>query len=155
MNPQPKNRLNQYKLFLSSLPVGESEFTYEISDDFFADFPHYTPEFEGLQMKIHVDVLRTDRQRVDSTLKIRGEGSALLICDRSGTQYRENLLCTLNFALKNGEAFDDEEADVIYLPSVNYALNIATYIYELVLFSLPLKKINPAYDSEDIDFPLA
>ena len=45
--------------------------------------------------------------------------------------------------MKFGNEFNDDNEDILIIPHGEYEINVAQYIYELIVLSVPQKKIHP------------
>ena len=48
-----------------------------------------------------------------------------------------------DLVVKFGEEFNDEFDDILIVPHNEFEINIAQYIYELIILSVPAKRIHP------------
>jgi len=53
------------------------------------------------------------------------------------------VLSNLNLHVKFGEIYSDESDEILILPYGTHQIDISQYIYEMVILSVPLKKIHP------------
>ena len=49
----------------------------------------------------------------------------------------------LKLIVKFGEAYIDDIEDILILPHAEYQLNVAQYIYEVIVLALPTKRVHP------------
>ena len=45
--------------------------------------------------------------------------------------------------VKFGDEYNDEYVDILIIPHAEYEINVAQYIYELIILSVPIKRIHP------------
>ena len=45
--------------------------------------------------------------------------------------------------VKFGDEYNDEYEDILIIPHGEYEINVAQYIYELIILSVPIKKVHP------------
>ena len=45
--------------------------------------------------------------------------------------------------VKFGNEYNDEDTDILILPHGEYEINIQQYIYELIVLSVPIKRVHP------------
>ena len=45
--------------------------------------------------------------------------------------------------VKFGEEYNDDNEDLLILPQGEHTLNVAQYIYEILVLSVPSKRVNP------------
>jgi uncharacterized metal-binding protein YceD (DUF177 family) len=71
------------------------------------------------------------------------KGEIEVICDRSSEPFMRKIANTFALMVKFGDAFDDTDDQTLILPQGEYQLNIAQYLYELVVLAIPAKNIHP------------
>ena len=49
--------------------------------------------------------------------------------------------------MKFGEIYNDDNDELLILPEGEHTLNVAQYIYEMLILSVPAKRIHPNIDS--------
>ena len=49
----------------------------------------------------------------------------------------------MKLVVKFGSEFNDDHDEILILPHEAYQINIAQYIYELIVLSVPTKRIHP------------
>ncbi len=64
-------------------------------------------------------------------------------CDLSNEPYDQKIKGSLQLVVKFGQEFNDENEDILIIPHGEYEINIAQYIYELIVLSVPSKLIHP------------
>jgi len=53
--------------------------------------------------------------------------------------------------IKFGEEFNDENEDLLILPHGEFEVNIQQYIYELIVLSIPLKRVHPGVEDGTLE----
>jgi uncharacterized metal-binding protein YceD (DUF177 family) len=69
------------------------------------------------------------------------EGNAIVSCDRCLDDLSLPIETTGNLKIKLGEDFDDD-GEILIVPEEDGTVNVAWYIYEFIVLSLPLKKVH-------------
>ena len=49
----------------------------------------------------------------------------------------------MGLVVKFGSEFNNEDDEILIIPHGEYKINIAQYIFELIILSLPAKRIHP------------
>src|SRR5690606_41919015 len=57
--------------------------------------------------------------------------------------YDQKLKGTFDLVVKFGDEYNDENEDILIIPHGEYEINVAQYIYELIILSMPAKRIHP------------
>jgi len=71
------------------------------------------------------------------------EGSITAPCDVTNKPFEQELKNSFEMQVKFGEAFNDENEELLILPHGEHKFNIAQYLYELVVLSIPSKLYGP------------
>ncbi|GGH68481.1 YceD family protein [Phaeocystidibacter marisrubri] len=136
-----------YNIVFSGLKLGSHSFEYEI-DDSFLDILFDYHELPGLQA--HVDVELT-KQNTMLELNFSLKGELPVTCDLSNKPFVQPIENTFTLVVKFGEEYNDDDDVILVLPHGDYEINIAHYIYELIVLSIPLKFIHPDIEEGDLD----
>ncbi|MGM5629274.1 DUF177 domain-containing protein [Apibacter raozihei] len=134
-------KLRNYDILFSSLKLGKHSFKMFADQKFFDLF---TFEQEFKEPKIEVDATLTKHSSF-LELEIKTEGKVQLECDISDEVYVESVHNIIKILVKFGEEFDDSNEEVLIIPMGAYSVNIAQFIFESVLLSIPMKRIHPRY----------
>jgi uncharacterized metal-binding protein YceD (DUF177 family) len=57
--------------------------------------------------------------------------------------FKMPVLTNFSLTIKFGEIYCDESDEILILPHGSHQIDISQYIYEMVVLSVPLKKIHP------------
>ena len=76
-------------------------------------------------------------------LYISGKGSYNLTCDISNESFPYQVDSELNFIIKFGDEYNDDNDQYVIIPHNSYKFNIAKSIYEMIVLSIPQKRIHP------------
>jgi len=76
-------------------------------------------------------------------LNFKIDGHVNVNCDLTNEAYAEIVNGEFDLVIKFGNEFNDENEDILILPHGEYEVTIAQYIYELIVLSLPSKRIHP------------
>ena len=113
-------------------------FEYQIDNTFFEAFNF--DEFFNSDIHISVELLKKPTML---QIQFHATGSVNVACDLSGEPFDLKISATLPLIVKFGEAFNNDNEEVIVLPYSEYQLNIAQYIYEMIVLAIPTKRIHP------------
>ena len=87
-------------------------------------------------------------------LAVKGNGTVEVSCDLTNEPFKMNLNPTLDLVIKFGEEFNDEDDELLVLPHGEYQFNVAQYLYEMTVLSLPQKRIHPGVEDGSLESPL-
>ena len=130
--------LKVYTIQFVGLKEGAHSFEYEIEDSFFDLFEY--DEFNDVRIKAEVELVK---KTTLLELKFKASGSVNVNCDLTNEPYDQEINNELDLIVKFGDAFNDENEEILILPHGEYELNVAQYIYELIVLSVPSKRIHP------------
>ena len=72
-------------------------------------------------------------------------------CDLTNESYNEKLRASFNLVVNFGDKYNDENDQILILPHGEYEINVAHYIYELIVLSLPQKRVHPGVEDGTLD----
>ena len=136
------NYLSQYTLPFSGLSEGKHQFDFTVNDRFFAEFE--TSEVEKGELRVLVEL---EKRSTYLSLTFSIGGVVELICDRCLENFIFPVESHRKLLVKFSEKPVEDEAELIYLHPNDFQVEIAQYIYEFVILSLPIRRIHP--DGED------
>jgi DUF177 domain-containing protein len=70
-------------------------------------------------------------------------GTVNVNCDISNEPYDQKIKGAFDLVVKFGDEYNDEYDDILIIPHGEYEINVAQYIYELIILSVPTKRIHP------------
>jgi uncharacterized metal-binding protein YceD (DUF177 family) len=130
--------LKEFDIVFSGLKLGSHFFDFEINDAFFSHFDLVEFQEANLIGKIH---LIKQNHMLELTFSI--EGTVEVHCDVTDQPFRMPLNQEFKLVVKFGDAFNDDDDEILILPQGAYSVFVARYFYELAVLSLPLKRIHP------------
>jgi len=128
------------------LKIGKHHFEYRIDNKFFQDFGY--DQFEDISAKVH---LTLDKKTTLLELMFRYDGKVNVPCDITGELFDLPINGNLNLVVQFGQEYNDENEELLILPHGEYQLNVAQYIYEMVILSIPAKRIKKNIEYENIE----
>ena len=136
------NVRKQYDIYFKGLGAGEHRFTFDINDKFFA-------AFEGSEVKAGDLVADVTLVKSGSLMRLDFviNGTATVECDRclADCNLPVDFHETLNVRFSDRVAAQEGEYDgeILWLNSAENELNVAQYIYESIVLSLPYQRVHP------------
>ncbi len=127
-----------FDIVFSGLSLGEHHFDFELNDAFFTLFAF--DDYNQLNGKATVLL---NKQTTFLELDFSFDGTIEVICDRSAEPFSQTLNNAFSLLVKFGDEYNDEDDERLILPHGEYKLNVAQYLYELVVLSIPQKNIHP------------
>ena len=138
--------LKTYTIPFVGLKIGKHQFEFEVDKTFF-DFFEYQ-DFNDVA--IHVD-LELNKKTTLLELHFDISGSVNVNCDVTNEPYDQKISNEFDLVVNFGEAFNDEEIDLLVLPHGDYEVNVQQYIYELIVLAVPSKRIHPGVEDGTLD----
>ena len=132
------NNLKEYLIPFAGLKVGKHQFDYQLDNTFFERFDY--DEFNDASIKV---VVVLEKKSTMLELDFKHKGTVNVPCDVSGEEFDMPIKGKLKLLIKFGEEFNDENEELLILPHGEFEVNVAQYIYESIVVSLPLRRIHP------------
>ena len=133
-----KFQITDYDIVFSGLKEGEHNYVYKISDAFLKNFGF--SELNNVDIQINSFLVKKSSLM---ELSLNGKGSYILTCDISNEEFLYKVDSELNYIIKFGENYNDDNDQFVIIPHNSYKFNIAKTIYEMIVLSIPQKKLHP------------
>ena len=131
-------KLAAFTIPFVGLKQGQHEFDFDIDREFFEHFEY--DEFNSSDVKV---VLQFEKKSTMMELTFNAAGRVNIDCDLTNEPYDQAIEGILRLVVKFGDEFNDDNEELLILPHGEFQLNVAQYIYELVVLSVPLKRVHP------------
>lgn len=132
--------LKEFSLPIQGLKVGIHQYQYTIDASFFKHFEASPVEESEIKVDLELD-MRSNMMILDFVL----EGWMSAACDRCSADIKLPLQNEQTLFVKYSEEKEEEDDDVVFISREAPELNVAKFIYEFVVLSLP---ITNTYDCE-------
>ena len=76
-------------------------------------------------------------------LHFKHKGTINVPCDVTNEDFDLPVKGKLTLIVKFGEVFNDENEELLILPHGEFQVDVSQYIYELIVLSVPVKRIHP------------
>ncbi|MBN9283470.1 MULTISPECIES: DUF177 domain-containing protein [Flavobacterium] len=133
--------MNNDKEFLIpfvGLKQGKHQFEYQIDKKFFENFDF--DEYNDVNIKVDVVL---DKKSTMLELSFKHKGTVNVPCDLTSEEFDLPIKGKMNLIVKFGDTYNDENDELLVLPHGEFQVNIMQYIYELIVLSVPSKRIHP------------
>lgn len=135
--------LEKFKIDIFKLGNGIHTYEFEISKSFFEESPEGSIE-EGKGI-VKVELEKNDSfLNVDFNFDVKVE----LECDRSLEMFEFKIKKQENLIFKFGEEDIELDDNIVMIHRDTQRLDLAQYIYELMLVAIPMKKLHPKYGED-------
>ena len=128
----------EYSIPFAGLKQGKHKFKYTVENTFFEDFEY--AEFNAATIELMVVL---DRLSNMLELEFKAAGTVNLNCDLTNEPYDQAIEASLDLVVKFGESYNDEDDEILVIPHGEHQINIAQYVYEMLVLSVPQKRIHP------------
>jgi len=130
--------LKQFNIHYTGLKDESHLFNYQIDNTFFEAY-NFDDFFDT---NINV-ALQLEKKSTLLNLSFTAKGTVNIACDVSGEPFDQEVSAALALIVKFSETFNDENEEVLILPYSEFQLNVAQYIYEMIVLAVPRKRIHP------------
>lgn len=128
----------EFDIPFSGLKQGKHNFEFTIDNTFFESFGY--DEFNAADINLEV-VLKKMSTMLE--FEMDAEGSVNVDCDLTSEPYDQPISAKLELVVKFGNEYNDDDDDILVIPHGEHQVNIAQYIYEMLVLAVPLKRIHP------------
>ena len=120
------------------LKEGEHQFDYIINNSFFEVYPY--EDILDADINVHLNFIKKSTL---FELGFTAIGNVKVFCDISNESYLQPIEGALDLVIKFGDDYNNENEDILIIPYGEYEVDIDQYLYEMIVLSIPLKKIHP------------
>jgi len=133
--------LKAYAIPFIGLKVGEHCFDYQIDNTFFQNYEY--DEFNSVNVKVD---LKLEKKTTFLELYFSALGSINVNCDITNEPYDQTIDDKFKLVVKFGNEYNNDIEDILILPHGDYEINVAQFIYELIVLAVPVKRIHPGIE---------
>lgn len=139
-------RTENFLIPFIGLKLGKHQFEYQINKTFFEDFEY--DEFDTVDVKVNVVL---EKKSTMLELVFKHKGTVNIPCDLTGEPFDLPIKGRINLVVQFGEVYDNNNEELLILPHGEYQIDIAQYIYEMIVLSIPYKRIHPGVKDGSIN----
>lgn len=133
--------LKAFNISFSGLKEGKHQFDFEVNHTFFENFGF--DEFNGATLEV---IAHLDKKSTIMELMLEANGIVNVNCDLTNEPFDMPVNSKMELVVKFGEEFNDDNEELLILPHGAYEFNIAQYVYESIVLSVPFKRIHPGVE---------
>ena len=138
--------LKAFDIQFVGLKLGHHVYEYNIEQTFFELFEF--EEYNSVNVKI---ILQLEKKPTLLELRFLAEGFININCDVTNEPYNQAIQSEFSMVVKFGSEYIDVNESILILPHGTYELNVAQYIYELIVLAVPQKRIHPGVEDGSLD----
>lgn len=139
-------QLKTFTIKFVGLKEGEHYFEYKIGKTFFEDFKYDEYNDANILAKTKLNKKTTLLE-----LNFNVKGSVNVNCDVSNEPFDLDVENQFNLVVKFGNEYNDENDEILIIPHSEYEINIAQYFYELIVLSVPTKRVHPGVEDGSLE----
>lgn len=130
--------LKHFNIPFVGLKEGNHLFQYQIDNTFFEAYQF--DEFYDANLNVAIQLIK---KTTLLELSFSVTGTVNVACDVTSEPFDQEVEGVLDLVVKFGPEFNDENEDILIVPYEEYQINVAQYIYELIVLSVPQKRVHP------------
>jgi len=129
---------NEYLIPFIGLKIGKHQFDFNIGKKFFEEFSF--DEFENCDVNVKVVL---EKKATMLELGFTHKGAVTVPCDLTGEQFDLPIKGKIKLVVQFGEEFNNDNDELLILPHGEYQIDLSQYIYEMIVLSIPQKRVHP------------
>ncbi len=130
-----------YVIPFRGLKEEKHQFEYKIDSKFFEVYQY--EDILDADVKVYLELIKKSTLL---ELDFNIEGEVKVACDISNEIYKQPIKGNLDLKVKFADKYDNENENILLIPYEAYEIDIAQYIYETIVLSLPSKRIHPGVE---------
>jgi uncharacterized metal-binding protein YceD (DUF177 family) len=138
--------LKEYTIKFVGLKLGLHNFEYQIDNKFFGHFEY--SEFNDANVNVDVTL---NKKTTLLEFHFEASGSVNVNCDLTNEPFDQSISNAFDLVVKFGDEYNDENEEILIVPHGEYEINIAQYLYELMVLAVPSKRIHPGVEDGTLD----
>ena len=132
------NNTKDYLIPFAGLKLAKHHFEYQINNAFFEIFDYN--EYQDSNIKVNVVLQKTSTLL---ELNIKHKGTVNVPCDLTSEDFDLPIKGKMKLIVRFGEEFNNDNEELLILPHGEFEIDIAQYIYEMIVLSVPLRRVHP------------
>ena len=138
--------LKEFEIPFMGLKLGKHYFNYQIDTKFFEYFQY--DEFENVDIKVELEFEKKNNM---FHLEFKSSGKVQVHCDLTYEPFEMDVNGNLPLIVKFGEEFNDDSDEILIIPQNSYQLDVSQLIYEMIVLSIPIKRVHPGIEDGTLD----
>jgi len=129
---------NEFLIPFIGLKLGKHQFEFQINKTFFDRFDYH--EFESCDVKTKIVL---EKKSTLLELSFKHSGTVYVPCDLTNEMFDLPIKGKIKVVVQFGEQFNNDNEELLILPHGEHQIDVSQYIYEMIVLSVPLKRIHP------------
>ena len=130
-------KFEKYKIDLKGMQADTCQYDFLLDNQFFADIE--APEVQKGKVHVVVVVKRTFHAY---ELHFQTDGVVWIPCDRCLDDMEQPITSVDKLMVKFGDEYAEEGDNLIVIPEVEGAINVAWFMYEFIALAIPMKHVH-------------
>ncbi|WP_432222475.1 YceD family protein [Flavobacterium sp. TMP13] len=131
------SKIKEFLIPFAGLKLGKHNFEYQINNKFFESFDFN--EFQDADVKVS---LVFDKKSSMLELSFKHKGTVNVPCDLTGEDFDLPIKGKMNLIVRFGDELNNDNEELLILPHGEFELDVMQYIYEMIVLSVPQKRIH-------------
>ena len=128
----------EYLIPFIGLKLGKHHFEYQISNAFFEIFDYN--EYQDSNIKVNVVL---EKKSTLLELSFKHKGFVNVPCDLTSEDFDMPIKGKMKLIVRFDEEYNNDNEELLILPHGEFEIDIAQYIYEMIVLSVPLRCVHP------------
>ena len=133
--------LKEFTIPFVGLKDGKHDFSFTIDSTFFKHFEYIDFDQASIEAKLVLDKKPTFLK-----LSFNVKGIIILPCDISTELFDFHLDAQYTLLVKFGQVSETISDEIIILSEGTYQINVAQYLYEMIILAVPQKRVHPGIE---------
>ena len=141
--------IKDFDISFFGLKEGKHHFEYKIDNQFFEAFKY--DDYLDSKVLINLELIK---KATLLELNFSTKGSLKIACDVSNEPYDQKINGVLSVVVKFGEVYNDDNEEILIIPYGEYQINVAQFIYEMIVLAVPSKRVHPGIKDGTLQSPV-
>lgn len=137
---------NEFLIPFVGLKVGKHQFEFQINNTFFDRFDYH--EYESSDIKVNVVL---EKKSTMLELNFKQKGTVNVPCDLTNELFDLPIKAKLKLVVQFGETFNNDNEELLILPHGEFQIDVSQYIYEMIVLSVPFKRVHTGIKAGTLD----
>ncbi|RZJ30054.1 MAG: DUF177 domain-containing protein [Flavobacterium sp.] len=139
-------KLNEFLIPFVGLKLGKHQFEYHIEKAFFDHFEY--DDFEKADITVN---LTFEKKSTMLELNFKHKGTVTVPCDVTSEIFDLPIKGKFRLVVQFGEEYNDDNDELLILPHGEHQIDVSQFIYEMIVLSIPLKRVHPGVKDGTLD----
>lgn len=129
---------NEFLIPFIGLKLGKHQFDFTIEKKFFDEYKF--DEFESCNVAVTVVL---EKKTTMLEISFKHKGTVNVPCDLTGEPFDLPIKGKIKLVVQFGDEFNNDNDELLILPHGEHQIDLSQYIYEMIVLSVPQKRIHP------------